>query len=124
MNMKYTTRMKTVAVVLSCLLTLGVWLHASPAAAVGPKTFPTPDAAANALIDAAEKFDEATLDEILGPSGKEIVHTGEPARDREIAKQFAEQARMKMKVSVANSKNRAFVIIGTDGWPFPVPIVK
>src|SRR5215510_9850807 len=29
-----------------------------------------------------------------------------------------------MKVSVANSKTRAFVIIGTDDWPFPVPIVK
>jgi DUF2950 family protein len=123
--MNHTTGMKTVAVMLSCLLTLGVWLQASSAADVGPRTFPTPEAAANALIDAAEKFDAATLDEIFGPSGKEIVNSGEPARDREIAQQFAEQARMNMKVSVdPKTKKRAFITVGNDDWPFPVPIVK
>ena len=65
------------------------------------------------------------LEEILGPGGKEIIHTGEPARDQEIAKQFAEQARMKMEVSVdPKSKTRAFISVGNDDWPFPVPIVK
>ena len=37
------------------------------------------------LIDAAEKYDEPVLDEIFGPDGRDIVHTGEPARDKENA---------------------------------------
>ncbi len=95
------------------------------ALAKAPKRSPTPQAAAEALIEAAEKVDVPTLEEIFGPAGEDIIHTGEPARDQEIAKQFAEQARTKMELSVdPKTKNRAFISVGSDGWPFPVPIVK
>jgi Protein of unknown function (DUF2950) len=113
------------AVVLSCLLTLGIYRQASWAADTTPRTFATPQAAADALIGAAEQFDVPALENIFGPGGKEIIHTGEPARDREIVKQFAEQARTKMEVLVdPKSKSRAFISVGNDSWPFPVPIVK
>lgn len=88
------------------------------------KTFPTADEAANALVDAAEKYDETALLQILGPDSYDIIHTGEPARDREVAKQFAEQARVKMNVAQPKNSRRAFLNIGDDEWPFPVPIVK
>jgi hypothetical protein len=114
----------TNALVFSCLLAAGLYTQVS-AADTAPRTFPSPQAAADALITAAEKFDVPTLEAIFGPAGKDIVHTGEPARDREIAKQFAEQARMKMDVSLdPKSKRRAFISVGNDNWPFPVPIVK
>ena len=89
------------------------------------KSFPTADEAANALIDAAEKYDEQALLAILGPDSYDIIHTGEPARDREVAQQFAAQARTKNHVAM-QSKNarRAFLNIGDDDWPFPVPLVK
>lgn len=117
--------MYSMIAVLSGLLMLGICSQRSSAADTGPRTFATPKAAADALIEAAEKFDVPALEEILGPGGKEIIHTGEPARDQEIAKQFAEQARMKMGVSVdPKSKTRAFISVGNDDWPFPVPIVK
>src|SRR5678815_730366 len=48
-----------------------------------PKAFASAQEAADALIDAAEKFDEMALAEILGPDSYDIIHTGEPARDRE-----------------------------------------
>src|SRR5262245_23858283 len=113
-----------IAIVISFLLVLGVVAHIK-AASTAPKTFETPQAAADALIDAAEKFDVPALEQIFGPGGKEIIHTGEPARDREIAKQFVEQARTKMDVAFDDpSKNRAIISIGSDSWPFPVPIVK
>jgi hypothetical protein len=111
--------------VLWSLFVLGVCglLGAAPADAT--RTFSSPDAAANALIDAAEKFDVPALEQILGPGGKDIIHTGEPARDREIAQQFAEQGRTQMEVSVdPKTKKRAFLSVGSDNWPFPVPIVK
>ena len=113
------------AVLLSFLIALGSHTPTNAASAAVAKKFATPQAAADALIDAAEKFDVPALDAIFGAAGKDIIHTAEPARDQEIAKQFAEQARAKMVVSVdAKSKNRAFLMVGHDGWPFPVPIVK
>jgi len=89
------------------------------------KSFTTADEAADALIDAAEKFDEAALTEILGPDSYDIIHTGEPVRDREVASEFAAKARAKKTISL-QSKNarRAFLLIGEDDWPFAVPIVK
>ena len=89
------------------------------------KSFATAEEAANALIEAAEKFDETALVEILGPDSYDIIHTGEPARDREVAKEFAAQARVKNHVAI-QSKNsrRAFLSVGDEDWPFPVPLVK
>lgn len=89
------------------------------------KSFATAEEAANALIDAAESFDETALSEILGPDSYDIIHTGEPARDREVAKEFAAQARVKTHVAIQpKNSRRAFLTIGADEWPFPVPIVK
>jgi Protein of unknown function (DUF2950) len=118
-NREFAKPLYAMALMLSCLLLV------SAASALAPRTFTTPQAAADALIDAAEKFDVPALEAILGPAGKDIIHTGEPAYDQQIAKRFAEQARTKMDVSIdPQSKSRAFIIVGTDDWPFPVPIVK
>lgn len=88
------------------------------------KAFPTAQDAATSLIDAAEKYDEPALDAIFGPDGKDIIHTGEPARDKENANTFASLARAKMTVDLNKAKTRATLIIGDDEWPFPVPIVR
>ena len=88
------------------------------------KAFATPEEAANSLIDAAEKYDEGALAEILGPDSYDIIHTGEPARDSEKVKEFAAQGRAKMSVEVNKAKNRATMVVGDEDWPFPVPIVK
>ena len=89
------------------------------------KTFATPQQAAEALIAAAEKFDERTLEEIFGPGGEDIVFSGEYAQDRQRASDFAAEAREKKTVSVdSKSGNRAFLLVGNEDWPFPVPIVK
>jgi hypothetical protein len=88
------------------------------------RAFVTPEDAANTLIDAAEKYDEAALTEILGPNSYDIIHTGEPARDSEKVKEFAAHARTKMSIDVNKTKNRATMVVGDEDWPFPVPIVK
>lgn len=89
------------------------------------RSFATAQEAATALIDAAEKFDKAALTDILGPDSYDIIHTGEPARDREVAQKFAEQARIKTNVSLQpKNHRRAILEIGDDNWPFAVPIVK
>jgi hypothetical protein len=89
------------------------------------KSFNTPQQAAGALIDAAEKFDERALADIFGASGENIYFTGEYPQDRQRALDFAAQAREKESVSVdPKTGNRAFLLVGDEDWPFPVPIVK
>jgi hypothetical protein len=88
-------------------------------------TFTTPEEAAEALVDAAEKVDIAALTEILGPDSYDIIHMGEPAREREIIAEFAARAREKKNVSLdPRYRRRAFLSVGNEDWPFPVPIVK
>ena len=89
------------------------------------KVFETPQQAADALVDAAEKFDVVALTGIFGPGGDDIVFSGEFAQDRKHAVEFAAKAREKKSVSVdPKSGNRAFLLVGNEDWPFPVPLVK
>ena len=93
--------------------------------AAGARSFDTPQQAADALVDAAEKFDVAALTQIFGPDGNDIVFSGEFAQDRKHAADFAAEAREKKSVSVdPKSGNRAFLLVGNEDWPFPVPLVK
>jgi len=93
--------------------------------AVGAKTFDTPQQAADALVAAAEQFDERVLKEIFGPSGEDIYLSGEYPQDRQRASDFAAEARKKKSVSMYPQKrNRAFLLVGNEDWPFPVPIIK
>ena len=89
------------------------------------RTFDTPQQAAAALIEAADKFDVPALMEIFEPEGDDIVFSGEYAQDRKHAADFAAEAKEKNSVSVdPKSSHRAFLLVGNEDWPFPVPIVK
>lgn len=95
------------------------------AASTGGRLFDTPQQAADALVDAAEHFDVDTLTQIFGPDGNDIVLSGEVAQDRKHAADFAAQARQKKTVSMdPRSGRRAFLLVGNEDWPFPVPLVK
>ena len=124
--MRQTRTMKTVDVTFWVLLLLVFVSIAAAQTSVTTKakSFPTAEEAAKALIEAAEKYDEAALVQILGPESYDIIHTGEPARDREVAQKFAAEARAKNHVAQPKNSRRAFLSIGEDEWPFPVPIVK
>jgi hypothetical protein len=92
---------------------------------VGAITFDTPQQAADALVEAADKFDVAVLSRMFGPGGEGVVFSGEFAQDRKHAADFAAEAREKKSVSVdSKAGNRAFLLVGNEDWPFPVPIVK
>ena len=89
--------------------------RAPAASSAGARLFDTPQQAADALVNAAEKFDVAALTEIFGPDGDDVVFSGEFAQDRKRAADFAAEAREKTKVSVdQKSGNRAFVLVGNE----------
>ena len=98
---------------------------AASAPAIGAKSFATPQQAADALVAAAENFDEDALEQVFGPGGDDIYLTGEYPQDRKRAADFAAEAHEKKTVSVdPKTGNRAFLLVGDEDWPFPVPIVK
>ena len=68
------------------------------------KSFPSAQEAADALIEAAEKFDQTALTEILGPDSYDIIHTGEPARD-------PRDWRRRLAVCSADRKDRFEVVV-------------
>ena len=93
--------------------------------AVVARRFDTPQQAADVLIAAAAKFDVTELFQIFGPGGEDIVFSGEYAQDRQHAANFVAEAREKRSISVdPKSGSRAFLLVGNEDWPFPVPLVK
>ena len=101
---------------------MSIWL---PDIGLPAELFNTPEQAANAMIDAAEKFDVAALINLVGSENEDILFSGEVKQDKERAKEFATQARQKNDVVVdPKTKSRASVIVGNEAWPFPLPIVK
>lgn len=99
-----------------------MWL---PALCIPAELFETPQQAADAMIDAAGKFDVTALINLVGAESADILFSGEVTQDKERAKEFATQARQKSDVVVdPETKTRAALIVGKDAWPFPLPIVK
>src|SRR6185503_18800554 len=100
MNKATTINQKTCALnarVLGVVLTFGLLVLVPTAYAQSKKTAPargkafaTPQEAVDLLIASADVYDETQLTEILGPNSWDIIHTGEPVRDREDAKAFAD----------------------------------
>jgi hypothetical protein len=116
---------------LARLLVLAVGLavpaatQAASTAPAKPREFATPQKAAEALIQAADKFDIPALEAIYGPSSRDLILTGEIARDRERAYVFAALAQEKKRFVVnPKNRNRVTLTVGKEDWPFPVPIVR
>jgi hypothetical protein len=97
----------------------------SGATAAEPRLFDTLQQAADALIAAAGTFDETALTNIFGPDGSDIVFSGEYSLDKKHAADFSAKAREKNSLSVdPRTGKRAFLLVGNEDWPFPVPIVQ
>ena len=98
---------------------------AAPATTVAPKTFATPQLAAEALVAAATAFDVDALVSIFGSAGRDLVVTGDPMQDRTRSLEFAATARERLVVTVdSTNSRRAFVSVGNGDWPLPVPIIR
>jgi hypothetical protein len=99
--------------------------NAAPTFGPKAKAFNTPEQAADALVDAAQKFDVSALEQVFGADTEDIYLSGEYPQDRQRAHDFVELAHDKKDVSVdPKTGNRAFLLVGNEDWPFPVPIVK
>ncbi|HUK88500.1 MAG TPA: DUF2950 family protein, partial [Terriglobales bacterium] len=110
-------------VLLACVLGASLALAQAKAGAPAQKGFDTPQAAAEALIQAARDFDVPALREVLGPGSEDIVASKDPVQDKNRALVFAAKANEKTAVQMASSK-RAILVVGNEDWPLPIPIVQ
>lgn len=113
---------------LALTFTVAAQTPAAPAATatvVPAKTFATPQQAAEALVAAADAFDVDALVSIFGSGGRDLVITGDPVQDRTRSEEFAARARERLVVTIdSTNSRRAFLSVGNNDWPLPVPIIR
>ena len=99
--------------------------QSAPSPVAQQKTFATPQQAAEALVQAAGSFDLPALDQILGPHSEDLFSSEDPVRDKNAAAEFAAMGREKTQVQLdPKNASRATILVGDDGWPLPIPLVK
>ncbi len=87
--------------------------------------FPTPAAAAHALLEAASVYDVPAMLAILGPAGKDEIASADPVQDRNRAAMFVAKAQEKNGIQMdPRDPGRATLVVGNDDWPLPIPIVQ
>jgi hypothetical protein len=85
------------------------------------KVFPTPEAAAEALVDGIARHDRDAIKLVAGADYEKYFPTSKTDPD-DITDFLAAWARAHAIVPAGNDK--AFLGVGKNGWTLPVPIVK
>jgi Protein of unknown function (DUF2950) len=107
------------ALVLTVFLTMPV---SNSARAAEPAVFDTPEAAAQALLDAMGKEDRAAVLAVLGTEFQDELFTEEQSRETAAYRQIVAAAKEVMQLREDDPKTRVMVI-GKNAWPVPIPIV-
>ena len=110
-------RLASAAILLGACLPQG-----SVAQQPGQKTFPSPQDASTALVDAVESNDEKAMLEILGPDGQEVISSGDNAEDArnrtEFIRRYHEMHRL------VKEPDGFTLYVGADNWPVPIPVIE
>jgi hypothetical protein len=105
---------------LSLMLGLG-GVQAALAQAPGQRTFNSLMEATDAFAEAVQSHDESAMLAIRGPSGKDLIASGDPVADRNKQDTFATNYRKSHQFASAGD-GRAFLYIGPENWPTPIPL--
>lgn len=119
---KELTTMKIRHILLLCLLGCSAAVGADAAVGAG-ESFSTPERAVQSLAIAARNNDPAALLKIFGSGGRDLISSGDKVADKEARARFYNLYRAGNKIS-RDSESKATLIIGADGWPFPIPMIR
>jgi hypothetical protein len=89
--------------------------------ALAQKAYPTAEAAADALVAAVTKNDEAALKTVLGADFRKFIPPKSVDR-KDVDAFLAEYA--KKRSIVPDGADKAALAVGDEGWTLPVPLVK
>jgi len=84
-------------------------------------TFATPEEAVQRLIASSEDPDAA--EELLGPGGGEMMHSGDDVADRQEHDHVVEMARQKLVFDDVQ-EGRKIAVLGHESWEMPIPLVQ
>src|ERR1700733_12390519 len=104
------------------VLLAGIFPVCSVAQQAGRKTFPTAQAASQALVDAAKSNDENAMLQVLGPDGKDIVSSGDDVEDAQNRSNFVMRYQ-EMHRLMKEPNGTTTLYVGSHNWPLPVPLV-
>lgn len=86
------------------------------------RVFSSPEEARQALLDAVKAKDHGALRAIFGPVAREL-EPGDPVEQAAEFDHFARHLQEGAELA-REGEAKATLLIGTEKWPFPVPIVK
>ena len=87
------------------------------------RAFETPEAAAQAVVEAAKANDENALIDIFGAKYRSLVATVDHAADQANREKFARAAAEHL-VLRPDGDNKVTIVAGFEAWPLPIPIVR
>lgn len=87
------------------------------------QSFDTPQAAAEALVNAARAGNSKDVLNIFGYRGADIVSSGDAVADVKTRERFVGAYDTKHDVTMAGD-NSATLVVGASDFPFPIPIVR
>ena len=88
---------------------------------VTQRTFTTPQAAGDALFEAAKAGDQNALTAIFGPEGNDFVFSGDAVKDKNAMQSFVDAYRQMNRWSTRKSGDEV-LYIGADNFAFPIPL--
>ncbi len=87
------------------------------------QVFPSPDAAASALVAAGKADDMKTLSAILGPDADQVLSSGDPVADKNARDNFVSRYQEMHRLEY-DDQGRVILYVGANNWPVPIPLVK
>lgn len=93
------------------------------AAQARERVFASPEEAVKALVDAVKADNMEELRAIFGPAGKEVLSSGDATEDRAGRERFLKAYETKNAL-IQDGDAKVVLQMGTEEWPFPIPIVK
>lgn len=93
------------------------------AAAMSQQHFTTPEEGAQALVAALKTNDTKAQLQVLGRDAGPLIDSGDPVADRGSRERFVQSYEQSHSL-VKTADTSAVLQIGTDDWPFPIPLVK
>jgi Protein of unknown function (DUF2950) len=89
----------------------------------GQKTFASAENASQALFAATQADDQAAMLDLFGPSGNQIISSGDSVQDKNGRDQFVARYR-EMHRLAAEPDGTTTLYVGAENWPVPVPLVN
>jgi hypothetical protein len=117
------TRFVRFAVTALFAVTLGCSSALIFAQEAGQQTFASAEDASRALFAAMQAPDDQSALRILGPDGKDVLSSGDPAEDATARVGFVVKYQ-EMHRYVTEENGTVILIVGAENWRFPIPLVN